>query len=128
MIDWFELGKTLYSVFILHSGVFQSVIGPWFFLSLRRFSTLKIQCSLSLSLTLHFDLFSIFDIIDYLGILVEWKKYSDLSVMIHWMSLIILLFTLFNDIMESIVMSWGDYYSFDLFLKSVEAFACVLHW
>ena len=76
MIDWFELGKTLYSVFILHSGVFQSVIGPWFFLSLRRFSTLKIQCSLSLSLTLHFDLFSIFDIIDYLGILVEWKKYE----------------------------------------------------
>ena len=37
---------------------------------------LKIRCSLSLSLTLHFDLFSAFYIINYLGILVEWKKYE----------------------------------------------------
>ena len=62
-IGWLELGKTLSSVFILHSGVFQSVIGPWFFLSLRRFSMLKfgVNC---LSLTLHFNLFSVFDIIN----------------------------------------------------------------
>ena len=56
MIGWLELGKTLYSVFILHSRVFQSVIGLWFFISLEVFHV-KIRCSLSLSLTLHFDLF-----------------------------------------------------------------------
>ena len=45
------------------------------FLSLQRFSTLKsgVNC---LFLSLHFDLISVFDIIDYLGIYVEWKKYE----------------------------------------------------
>ena len=75
MIGWLELGKTLYSVFIIHSGVFQSMIGPWFLISSEVFHV-KIRCSLSLSVTLHFDLFSVFDIIDYLGIHVEWKKYE----------------------------------------------------
>ena len=58
-----------------------------------------------------------------------WMKeiWGDIRVMIHGISLIIFLFILFNDIMESIDMSWGDDCSFDLFLRSVEAFACVLH-
>ena len=32
-IGRFELGKTLYSVFILHSGYFLSVVDPWFLIS-----------------------------------------------------------------------------------------------
>ena len=32
-IDRLELGKTLYSVFVLHSGSFRSVEGSWFFIS-----------------------------------------------------------------------------------------------
>ena len=53
--------------------------------------------------------------------------WGDISVMIHEISLIIFMFILFNDIMELIDMSWEDDCSFDLFLRSVEAFAYVLH-
>ncbi|CBI18164.3 unnamed protein product, partial [Vitis vinifera] len=48
---------------------------PWFFISSKVFHV-KIQCYLSFSLTLPFDLFSFFYIIGYLGIYVEWKKYE----------------------------------------------------
>ena len=42
-IGWFELGKTLYSVSLLHSGRFRSVVGPWFFIFLKGFHV-KIWC------------------------------------------------------------------------------------
>ena len=74
MIGWLELGKTLYSIFILHGGCFQSVVGSWFFIYSKVFHV-KIRCQLSLSLTLLLDLFLVFDIIGYLDIYVEWKIY-----------------------------------------------------
>ena len=42
-IGWLELSKTLYSIFILHSRVFQSVVDLWFFIYSEVFHV-KIQC------------------------------------------------------------------------------------
>ena len=33
-----NLGKSLYTLVVLHSGIFYSLVGLWIFLSLRRFS------------------------------------------------------------------------------------------
>ena len=126
-IDWLELGKTLYSVFILHSGVFQSVIGSWFFISSEVFHVKNLIFIVSFS---HSTLWIIFYFwYHWLLGYTCWMEeiWGDISVMVHGISLIIFLFILFNDIMESIDMSWGDDCSFDLFFRSVEAFAYVLH-
>ena len=48
-IDWLELGKTLYSVFILHSGVFQSVVSSWFMISSEVFHIKKLVLIISFS-------------------------------------------------------------------------------
>ena len=68
MIGRLKLGKTLYLIFVLHNRCFRSVVCPWFFISSKIF---HVKVSLSLSHSLPFDLFSVFDIIGYLNIYVE---------------------------------------------------------
>ena len=50
MIGRFKLGKTLYSIFVLHSRRFWSVVDPWFFTSLEVFHVNSNVVSLSLIL------------------------------------------------------------------------------
>ena len=49
-----ELGKTLYSVFVLHTRHFQSMVGLWFFISSEVFHV-NSGIIVSLSLSLLFD-------------------------------------------------------------------------
>ena len=126
-IGWFQLGKTLYSVFVLYSGVFQSVIGPWFFISSEVFHVKNLVFIVSFS---HSTLWFNFTFwYHWLFGQTYWMEEigGDISVMIHGISFIIFLLILVNDIIKEIDMSWGDNCSFDLFFWIIEAFVCVLH-
>ena len=81
----------MYSVFILHSKVFQSVISLWFFISSEVF---HVKNPVFIVFFSHSTLWFIF-CFWYHWLLGHtcWMEeiWSDLSMMIHWMSLIILL-------------------------------------